>query len=297
MAEDEVMQVDAQLITIVGNKGGFDEIEKNKGWVEIAKELGSDVQVEELRKRYQKLMQGKDEELKDDDDTKLFNVEKILGRRRKNGEIEYLLKWENYDASEATWEKRRELITTCSDLILDYEEEEKKKRELEKPDKPKKVIKKEDKDDKSEKSDRDKGKSIVRETTITTKPKENGANKRKEISGGDEDESPKKKPRAEKSEKVDKSDKTEKAMVEGEEENLGFGFDYGDEVDEILGADKKDIGLYFYVAWKNNDMDAESSKSTKDTRRKSFVLASKCNIKCPQKVIKFYESRLSFESK
>jgi len=137
-----------------------------------------------------------------------------------------------------------------------------------------------------------------------SKPKDSGI-KRKEVSSTDDDESPKKKPRAEKPEKSDKSEKFEKneknekseKLVPLDEEDVGFGFDYGDEIDEILGADKKEVGLYFYVAWKNSDMESESSKGSKDTRRKSFVASSKCNLKCPQKVIKFYESRLSFEAK
>jgi len=110
-------------------------------------------------------------------------------------------------------------------------------------------------------------------------------------------EKPEKADKPEKFEKNDKNEKSEKLLVSLEEEDTGFGFEYGDEVDEILGADKKEVGLYFYVAWKNSDMESESSKGSKDTRRKSFVVASKCNIKCPQKVIKFYESRLSFEAK
>jgi len=76
-----------------------------------------------------------------------------------------------------------------------------------------------------------------------------------------------------------------------------MGFEYGDEVDEILGAEKRDTGLYFYVAWKNKDeVPNDSGKSKTDNRRRCFVLGAKCNNRCPQKVIKFYESRLYFES-
>jgi len=286
MAEDEVMQDDAQLITIVDGKGGYEEIENRKAWSEVAKELGQpDDQIEELRKRYQNLM-GKE----DPQEEEPFPVEKILGKRRKNGEIEYLLKWENYDESEATWEKKRDLMD-CYEMIEEYETMEAKKKEIEKS----------KKSPKPKETKQDKGKSMIKEPS---KPKDSGI-KRKEVSSTDDDESPKKKPRAEKPEKSDKSEKFEKneknekseKLVPLDEEDVGFGFDYGDEIDEILGADKKEVGLYFYVAWKNSDMESESSKGSKDTRRKSFVASSKCNLKCPQKVIKFYESRLSFEAK
>jgi len=125
MAEDEVMQDDAQLITIVDGKGGYEEIENRKAWSEVAKELGQpDDQIEELRKRYQNLM-GKE----DPQEEEPFPVEKILGKRRKNGEIEYLLKWENYDESEATWEKKRDLMD-CYEMIEEYETMEAKKKRL-----------------------------------------------------------------------------------------------------------------------------------------------------------------------
>lgn len=139
--------------------------------------------------------------------------------------------------------------------------------------------KKKDKPEKSEKSEK-REKSAEKDKEKIKHNKETKDIKRPSSSVEDNESSAKKKQKAEQP-----------------EEDPGFGFEHGDEVDEILGADKREpYGLYFYVAWKNKDGEESPSKGSKDTRRKSFVMASKCNHKCPQKVIKFYESRLTFES-
>jgi len=60
------------------------------------------------------------------------------------------------------------------------------------------------------------------------------------------------------------------------------GFDYGDKVQDIVGARLIKNVLYLYVLWKEKNIC-------------SFVPAEICNKKVPQKVIEFYESRLNFE--
>ena len=39
-----------------------------------------------------------------------YVVEKIVGKRKKKGRIEYLVKWLNYDKSKNTWETRKSLV-------------------------------------------------------------------------------------------------------------------------------------------------------------------------------------------
>ena len=39
-----------------------------------------------------------------------YVVEKIVGKRKKRGRIEYLIKWLNYDKSKNTWETRKSLV-------------------------------------------------------------------------------------------------------------------------------------------------------------------------------------------
>lgn len=55
-----------------------------------------------------------------------YLVEAILDKRKSNGKTEYLVKWENYDHSQNTWEPTDNL--NCASLIAAYEENEANKR-------------------------------------------------------------------------------------------------------------------------------------------------------------------------
>lgn len=52
-----------------------------------------------------------------------YEVEKILGKRKRQGGIEYLIKWAGYDNSQNTWEPEENL--DCADRIKDFEEKSK----------------------------------------------------------------------------------------------------------------------------------------------------------------------------
>ncbi|CAG5097242.1 Oidioi.mRNA.OKI2018_I69.XSR.g14993.t1.cds [Oikopleura dioica] len=49
-----------------------------------------------------------------------FEVEKILGKRKRQGGIEYLIKWAGYDDEQNTWEPEENL--DCADRIREFEE-------------------------------------------------------------------------------------------------------------------------------------------------------------------------------
>jgi chromobox protein 5 len=49
-----------------------------------------------------------------------YEVEKILGKRKRQGGVEYLIKWAGYDNSQNTWEPEENL--DCADRIKDFEE-------------------------------------------------------------------------------------------------------------------------------------------------------------------------------
>jgi len=52
------------------------------------------------------------------DDETIFNAEKILKSRTKNGKIQYLVKWANYPISETTWEPEANILNRR--LVADF---------------------------------------------------------------------------------------------------------------------------------------------------------------------------------
>lgn len=84
-----------------------------------------------------------------------------------------------------------------------------------------------------------------------------------------------------------KQDKIPLVVKEAIEEDLSninsrlVGWERGDEIDNILGARMIGNELHFYVGWKGKS-------------ECSFVPARELNVREPQKVISFYESRLRF---
>ena len=62
-----------------------------------------------------------DEKGEPDDD---FQVEKIIKKRTKNGQVEYYLKWVGYSEDDNTWEPKANL--NCQDLIDEFEASQEK---------------------------------------------------------------------------------------------------------------------------------------------------------------------------
>ena len=54
----------------------------------------------------------KDEEMSDEE----YEVEKVCGMRRVGGEVQYLIKWKNWDHADSTWEKADNL-KSCQVMI------------------------------------------------------------------------------------------------------------------------------------------------------------------------------------
>ena len=56
----------------------------------------------------------------DNDDSDTYNVERILGKRKNHGKLEYLVKWEGFPDDQNTWEPIKHL-SNVSHLISEYE--------------------------------------------------------------------------------------------------------------------------------------------------------------------------------
>lgn len=54
-----------------------------------------------------------------------YSVERILRKRNRNGRVEYLIKWEGFNADHNTWEPRENLY--CDQMVNNFERELKKK--------------------------------------------------------------------------------------------------------------------------------------------------------------------------
>jgi len=87
-----------------------------------------------------------------------------------------------------------------------------------------------------------------------------------------------------KKKKNPKKEKEEKLSIDATEGSKAkpVGFEFGDTVDTVLGAKQFDGELNLFCSWVGrNDC--------------SYVPAKVANLKVPQKIIAFYESRLRFE--
>ncbi|XP_022084680.1 chromobox protein homolog 1-like [Acanthaster planci] len=61
-----------------------------------------------------------DQEEEEEEDEEEYQVEKVLGKRIKGGQVEYLLKWKGYPDDQNTWEPETNL--DCPELIQIYED-------------------------------------------------------------------------------------------------------------------------------------------------------------------------------
>lgn len=175
---------------------------------------------------------GSDEDLSEGE----YIVEKVVDKRKRNGKMQYLLKWQGYPDSDNTWEYVDNVF--CTDLVAEFEKELEEKKK-------------------------------ARKSSQTEEQQQHDENNNK--------------PKPEKGKKGRKKQNSGKQSQEAPQQEEQAGFEFGDAVDNIIGARMINGELNLYCSWKG--------KTTC-----TFVPAKVCNIRIPQQVIAFYESRLRFEA-
>lgn len=193
--------------------------------------------------------------LKKAKEDEVFQVEAIVDKRVVNGIVEYFLKWKGYDDAANTWEPEANL--DCPELIAEFEN--------------------------SQKSSATEKEKKEKDATVVVEEKEKDEEKR-------EEKRPKlSKRKSDREKTVEKAKEPTATNQKAEEADAGdngqstepIGFARGLEAEEILGATEQNGHILFLLKWKGHS-DPE------------LVYATEANIRIPQLVIKFYESKLTW---
>ena len=98
------------------------EITYRKGAINIADPLSRLVSREELQEAEASEVDTIDLQICAEDVSQMYEVEKIVDRRVRNGRVEYCVKWKNYAMKDATWEPRTTLRHDCPSLVKEFDE-------------------------------------------------------------------------------------------------------------------------------------------------------------------------------
>jgi len=209
----------------------------------------------------------------------VYIVEKILGKKKdKSGQVRYLIKWEGYGDKDNTWEREENVLSKR--LITEFELEQtakksKRKRSSVSSQQKRKSFGSESgseiKDPKSQERERKKS------DELTTQEENEPENNNTKSNGNIETEK--------KSESTDEKSKFESQTTAKPRRGVPnkHGFDRGLELEEILGVSDVCNELVFLVKWQDCD-------------EADILPTHKVSEKYPQRVIKFYEKHLTWQS-
>ena len=108
------------------------DITYRKGEINIADPLSRLVSKKELDEAEAYEVDTLDLKICAEEVSQMYEIEKILDKRTKDGHVEYCIKWKGYALSEATWEPRWRLMQDCPKLIKEFDEKWKREQQQEK---------------------------------------------------------------------------------------------------------------------------------------------------------------------
>lgn len=237
-----------------------------------AEEAGGNNAKEKKRKKKKKDGKGA-ESAEPEEKGDVFTVEKIVGKRKRRGKVEYLIKWEGYPEASNTWEKQEDVF--CTELIQAFEADlqarsAKRKRKSTGDAKPTTAGGETEKPQTTSAS----SVSTADDDELLNQPNTDGMDLQDTSEGIGS-------PKAKRPRTSTASDT--KTTTEATEAKVGF--DFGDELENILGIQRsKDGFLCAYVSWLGKD----------DC---SYVPTQLIALKSPQKLIAFYESHIQFDTR
>ena len=135
----KIVAKDEHIAEAVARQGGYEEVERNSKWAQIANSLGLRKDLhEKVKARYEDMLRHSAEldEREEQDEDEEYEVDTILDSRiDKDGNVEYLVKWKFEDDGEGddgddedrtTWEPRENLA--CPELLQQFEDNKREKR-------------------------------------------------------------------------------------------------------------------------------------------------------------------------
>lgn len=189
-----------------------------------------------------------------------YEVEKIVGKRVRKGIVEYRVKWVGYSDNENTWQTVDSM--SCPELVAKYEAELLVKSPP--PPRPPKEPKK-------------KLPNVIKRTT------------KRKLGGNDTLTTQKTaKPPLKKNDSIENSssnfssnEESQHQLLQQQQQQQWEAGDWEDKVDHIDTVTRNENGgLHVWIQWTDGEVTEE--------------LANEANVRCPQRVIQFYESRLKF---
>lgn len=188
-----------------------------------------------------------------------YSVEKILDKRRRNGKVEYYLKWKGYRDEDNTWEPEENL--DCEDLIKEFEEGLKRSEKEKLPQK--------------DKAEPRRKRTVSNSTVVSGTSSDNAPGPSKERRKA----SPHVKAKTDKADVVEEDD----GSVDREIVDSASTLQNTKVPEKIIGATDSSGQLMFLLKWK-------------DIEEADLIPAKEANTMCPQIVIKFYEERLTWHA-